>query len=48
MTRRSHLFAGLCAYVKLESLKINTGLYHFALESKICLSALQTAFAELG
>jgi hypothetical protein len=48
MTRRNHLFASLCAYVKLESLKIKTGLNHFALKSKIYLCALQTAFAELG
>jgi len=47
-TQRNHLFASLCAYVKLESLKIKTGLNHFALKSKIYLSALQTAFAELG
>jgi hypothetical protein len=47
-TQRNHLFASLCAYVKLESLKIKTGVNHFALKSKIYLSALKTAFAELG
>ena len=45
---RNRLFASLCAYVKLESLTIKTGLNHFALRSKTWLSALQTAFAELG
>jgi hypothetical protein len=29
-------------------LKIKTGVNHFALKSKIYLSALKTAFAELG
>src|SRR5262245_14611912 len=46
-TQRNHLFASLCAYVKLEGLKISTGLNHFALKSKIYLSALQTAYSEL-
>jgi hypothetical protein len=30
-TQRNHLFASLCAYVKLEGLKIITGINHFAL-----------------
>jgi hypothetical protein len=47
-TQRNHLFASLCAYIKLESLKLQTGLNHFALKSKIYLSAVQTAFIELG
>ncbi len=46
-TQRNHLFASLCAYIKLESLKIGTKLNHFALKSKIYLSALRSAYAEL-
>jgi DDE superfamily endonuclease len=46
-TQQNHFFASLCAYVKLEGLKIKTGINHFALKSKIYLSALQTAYAEL-
>ena len=46
-TQRNHLFASLCAYLKLERLKLRTGLNHFALKSKIYLSALQAAYAEL-
>jgi hypothetical protein len=46
-TQRNHLFASLCAYVKLEGLKISTGLNHFTLKSKIYMSALQTAYSEL-
>jgi DDE superfamily endonuclease len=45
-TQRNHLFASLCAYVKLEALKIETGVGHFTLKSKIYLSALKTAYAE--
>jgi len=32
---RNHLFASVCAYVKLEALKIKTGVGHFPLKSKI-------------
>jgi len=46
-TQRNHLFASLCAYVKLERLKINTKLNHFALKSKLYLSAVKSAYAEL-
>ena len=46
-TQRNHLFASLCAYVKLERLKIKTKLNHFALKSKLYLSAVQSAYAEL-
>jgi len=46
-TQRNHLFASLCAYIKLESLKIETKLSHFALKSKIYLSALRSAYDEL-
>jgi Transposase DDE domain len=46
-TQRNHLFASLCAYIKLESLKLETKLNHFALKSKIYLSALRSAYDEL-
>lgn len=46
-TQRNHFFASLCAYVKLESLKIKTGANHYALKSKIYLAALKTAYQEL-
>ena len=46
-TQRNHFFASLCAYIKLESLKIRTGVNHFALKSKIYLAALKAAYQEL-
>lgn len=46
-TQTNHLFASLCAYVKLESLKIKTALNQFALKSKIYLKAIKAAFEEL-
>lgn len=45
-TQRNHFFASVCAYVKLESLKIKTGVNHFALKSKIYLAALKIAYQE--
>lgn len=47
ITQTNHLFASLCAYIKLESLKIKTALNHFALKSKIYLKAIQAAYEEL-
>jgi hypothetical protein len=46
-TQRNHLFSSLCAYLKLESLKWQTKLNHFALKSKIYSSALKAAYKEL-
>ncbi len=46
-TQRNHLFASLCTYVKLEALKLKTGVGHFTLKSKSYLSALKAAYAEL-
>jgi hypothetical protein len=47
VTQTNHFFASLYAFVKLEVLTMNTSLKHFALKSKIYLSALKTAFVEL-
>jgi hypothetical protein len=46
-TQRNHLFASLCAYLKLEGLQWQTKLNHFALKSKIYASAVKAAYAEL-
>ncbi len=46
-TQRNHLFASLCAYIKLEALKLKTGVSHFTMKSKSYLSAVKEAYAEL-
>jgi len=46
-TQKTHFFASLCAYIKLERLKINEKLNHFALKGKLYIKASQTAFQEL-
>ncbi|MGH2537114.1 MAG: IS701 family transposase [Candidatus Promineifilaceae bacterium] len=46
-TQTNHLFASLCAYIKLELLRRSTKLNHFALKSKLYLQAIQVAFQAL-
>jgi len=42
-TQTNHLFAALCGYIKLELLKADTKLNHFALKSKLYLQAIHAA-----
>jgi hypothetical protein len=46
-TQSNHFFAALCAFIKLELLKVTTKTNHFALKSKLYMQALQTAFETL-
>jgi hypothetical protein len=46
-TQTNHFVAALYAFVKLEMLKISTKLNHYALKTKLYLSALQQAYREL-
>ncbi len=46
-TQTNHFVAALYAYVKLEMLKVATKLNHYALKTKLYLSALQHAYREL-
>jgi len=46
-TQANHLFANICAFIKLERLKISSNLNHFALKAKLYLKATQAAFQEL-
>jgi hypothetical protein len=46
-TQTNHFFAALCGYIKLELLKGDTKLNHFALKSKLYLRAIQSAYATL-
>ena len=47
-TQSNHFFASLCAYIKLEMLKVTTKTNHFALKSKLYMRALRTAFDALA
>ena len=46
-SQTTHFFAALCAFIKLEMLKSSTKLNHFALKTKLYVSALQVAFSTL-
>jgi len=46
-TQSNHVFASVCAYIKLEMLKMTTKVNHFALKSKLYMRALRTAFDAL-
>jgi len=47
VTQTNHFFAALCGYIKLELLKGDTKLNHFALKAKLYVHALQAAYAKL-
>jgi IS4 transposase len=44
-TQGNHIFAAIYAYVKLEMLKLATGLNHFAMKTKIYMASMRTAMA---
>jgi hypothetical protein len=46
-TQSNHVFATIWAFVKLEKMKLITGMNHFALRSRLCVKAVQAAFGEL-
>ncbi len=46
-TQTNHFFLSLCAFVKLESLKLKTQCSHFAMKQKLYMAALKAAFAQL-
>ncbi len=48
ITQTNHVFASMCAFIKLEMLKVSTKTNHFALKAKLYLNALQSAFQELN
>ena len=46
-TQTNHLFASLCAFVKLEALKMKANCHHFALKNRLYQAALKAAFRQL-
>lgn len=46
-TQQNHLFASILAYVKLETYKFANKLNHFAMKSKLYITAIRAAFKEL-
>ena len=46
-TQTTHFFAALCAYIKLELLKVSTKMNHTALKLSIYMRALMSAYEQL-
>ncbi len=46
-TQTNHFFAALCGFIKLEMLKVESKMNHFALKSKLYIKALHSAFDTL-
>lgn len=46
-TQLNHLFASLCAYIRLEDITLHTKENHFSLKDKIYITALRTAMTQL-
>jgi hypothetical protein len=46
-TQTNHFFAALCGFIKLEMLKVESKMNHFALKSKLYIKALHSAFSTL-
>ena len=46
-TQTTHFFSALCAYIKLEMLKVSTHMNHSALKLNIYMQALMTAYEQL-
>jgi Transposase DDE domain len=46
-TQANHLFASLCAYIRLEQISARLAMNHFSLKAKIYLRALKVAMLEL-
>jgi hypothetical protein len=46
-TQLNHVFASIYAFVKLEVMRVEVKLNHFALRSKLYFKALQASFDEL-
>jgi hypothetical protein len=46
-TQTNHFFCALCGFIKLEMLKVDSKMNHFALKSKLYIKALHSAFSTL-
>jgi hypothetical protein len=46
-TQTNHFFASICAFVKLEKMKLNSGMNHFAIKSKLYANVLSGSYNHL-
>ncbi|MGE5680033.1 MAG: hypothetical protein ACM34K_04055, partial [Bacillota bacterium] len=45
-TQCNHIFASILAFIKLQLLKVNKRMNHFAIKSQIYLQAIRSAYNE--
>jgi len=46
-SQQNHIFAAMIAFIKFEQLRLNLNTNHFALKTKLYLTALKASFSEL-
>jgi len=47
-SQRNHIFLSVCGFIKLEKLRLNYNMNHFAIKEKIYIEALKTAYQKVG
>jgi hypothetical protein len=47
VTQRNHIWASMCAYVKLEGLRLKVEANHFALKAQLYVAGLKASYSEL-
>jgi hypothetical protein len=47
VTQQNHLWASMCAYVKLERLRLKVGANHVALKAQLYVAGLKASYSEL-
>ena len=47
-SQRNHIYLTVCGFIKLEKLRLNYNMNHFAIKEKIYIEALQVAYEKVG
>ena len=48
VSQRNHIYLCVYAFIKLEKLRLNYNMNHFALKEKIYIEALKVAYEKVG
>jgi hypothetical protein len=48
ISQRNHIHLSVCGFIKLEKLRLNYKMNHFAIKEKIYIEALRIAYAKVG
>jgi len=47
-SQRNHIYLSVCGFIKLEKLRLNYKMNHFAIKEKIYIEALKVAYQKVG